>query len=179
MPISNRMTEFLVNVVEAAIKQALPDVYSYVVEKIYRNPHVLNVNLVLSEGKDHFRFVNLSPLAIYVKSIEFTMDGKKIGALDHILHPSTSQDPYGEKVINRISFKPNPVFLYPRGIYYLPIEEITQDIQIDVDTIKRKLDRFHVDFRYITQEGKERKAENLPISVVEITRLDKGDRGPS
>ena len=47
MALSDKLIDAVINIAEAVIKQTLPHLYSFVIEKIYSNPHLLNVNLVL------------------------------------------------------------------------------------------------------------------------------------
>jgi hypothetical protein len=38
-------------------------------------------------------------------------------------HPSTSKEPFGEEVTYRIPLAESGVFLYPGGMYYVPLNE--------------------------------------------------------
>jgi hypothetical protein len=172
MALSDKVVDSLINISEAIIKQNLPHFYTFVIEKIYSNPHLLNVNLVLDKGNDHFRFINLSPLAIHVERIDLKINNSKVWTLDFLLHPSTTTDPSGKKAINRISFIPNPIFLYSRGLYFLPLVYVAKKIKIDPNQLKSNLENLSVDFVYLSQEGKKRTADNLKVSVVEVTETD-------
>lgn len=169
MALSDKLIDTFIKVIEAVIQQTLPHLYSFVIEKIYSNPHLLNVNLVLDEGNDHVRFINLSPLAIHVERIDLKIQDKKVWTIGYLLHPSSRVDHTGKKAINKISFEPNPVFLYSRGSYFLPLNHIAEKIGMDPDQLKATLGNITVDFIYLTQEGKRRTAENVRISVVEVT----------
>lgn len=169
MALSDKLIDAVINIAEAVIKQTLPHLYSFVIEKIYSNPHLLNVNLVLDGRNDHFRFINLSPLSIHVERIDLKIHGNKKWTVDYLLHPSTSVNRTEERVINKISFSPNPIFLYPRGSYFLPLNYVAENIGLDSNKLKDDLEKLSVDFTYLTQEGKKRIAENLKVSVVEVT----------
>ena len=169
MALSDKLVDVSIKIIEAVIQQTLPHLYSFVIEKIYSNPHLLNVNLVLGEGNDHFRFINLSPLSIHVERIDLKISGEKVWTIDYLLHPSSSFDHTGKKAINKISFKPNPVFLYSQGSYFLPLNYIAEKIGMDSTQLKADLENLSVDFIYLTQEGKKRSAENIQVSVVEVT----------
>ena len=74
---------------------------------------------------DHLRIINLLPVAIC--AVKFWMqqgtDERTRIPINHVYHPSTSKEPFGCRVIYRIPISKPGVFLYPQGMYYVPLSE--------------------------------------------------------
>jgi hypothetical protein len=75
---------------------------------------------------DHLRIINLLPFTICAVSFWLQQGedkGKRIH-IDHVYHPSMSEQPFGCRVIYRIPMPKQGIFLYPQGAYYyVPLSE--------------------------------------------------------
>ena len=74
---------------------------------------------------NHLRIINLLPVAIC--TVEFWLqqgpEEKTRIPINHVYHPSTSKEPFDCRVIYRIPISKPGVFLYPQGMYYVPLAE--------------------------------------------------------
>lgn len=176
------LDRLIAKAIEAVIRQAVPQVYDFVLDKVYANPHVLNVNLVICGDSSHFRVVNLSPLAIHLHFLSLAYTGSasvtKSWTVPVLFHPSTDKDAGDQYVTNRIPFEPNPIFLYPRGMYYVPLSELPSDWDMtDPAKAEEKAPNILVNMKYTSQEGKDRKLEASRISVVTSTNRKFNNHG--
>ena len=76
--------------------------------------------------EDHLRIINLLPITIC--AVKFWLqqgkDEEKKVLIDHVYHPSTSEQLFGHRVIYRIPIPEEGLFLYPQGAYYfVPLSE--------------------------------------------------------
>jgi|GEM_PF-6014889 len=79
----------------------------------------------LSLPGDHMRIVNLLPIAICACRLWIQQGKDKTTRkfVKCVYHPSTNDEPFGQKVVYRIPLEGTGVFLYPRGMYYVPLSE--------------------------------------------------------
>ena len=76
--------------------------------------------------EDHLRIINLLPFTICAVSfwLQQSENEEKRITIDHVYHPSTSELPFGCRVVYRIPIPRPGLFLYPQGAYYyVPLSE--------------------------------------------------------
>ena len=123
----------------------------------------LNFNIVrCKEGQiispgDHLRIINLLPVAICAVRfwLQQGMDECSRVPINHVYHASSDEQPFGNKVTYRVPVSHEGVFLYPRGIYYVPLAEYS-NFNWDGDV--------RVKFYYSTPNEGEKEG-NLQIAV--------------
>ncbi len=74
---------------------------------------------------DHLRIINLLPVSICAVNfwLQQGKDKSTRTSINHVYHPSTSGEPFSCRVIYRIPILEPGVFLYPQGMYYVPLSE--------------------------------------------------------